>query len=192
MIDLKKVKLPSTIEVGGSFFEIKTDFRTWLAFSELCSDEDTTLDDFDFIYKESVPENKALAFSQLVQFYNPPREYPKSTGDSNNIKVLDYVVDADFIYSAFLEQYNIDLLATDKFGHATVNLHWWQFTALLSSLYGTKLNEIMEFRSFEPDGKDKSQHQKQMKKLKKAWELPQIHSISKEQEHFNSLFQKKE
>ena len=39
MIDLRTKGLPEQINVGNSFFTIKTDFRDWLKFSENLKNE---------------------------------------------------------------------------------------------------------------------------------------------------------
>ena len=65
------------------------------------------------------------------------------------------------MYAAFYEQYGIDLLK--------VNLHWHQFNALLNGLHGTKLDDVIAFRVFEPN--DKSTYEQYMRKMQQAWEL---------------------
>lgn len=189
MLDLKKIKLPDTVEVDGNFFRIKTDFRDWLLFAELSQNEDSNLFDFDFIYCDNKPNNRALGYLALLDFYNPPRQLPRSTGESTGEKILDYNLDSELIYSAFLEVYNIDLLATEN-GKIKNFIHWHRFTALISGLHDTRLNEIMSYRSYTPDPKDTSEHAKQMKKLKTAWRLPQNLELSEATKEFNALFKK--
>lgn len=192
MINLAKVKLPDCIECGGKFFNLKTDFRTWINFSQIINEKGSAVDDVDFVYSGVPPkaEEKPEAFKKLLDFYIPKNELPRKTSENENeTKVLDYVIDADYIYAAFLEQYGIDLLQTDKSGHV-VELHWHKFLALLSGLHGTKLNEIMSWRSW--SGDTKTEYGKHMQKLKNVWELPSQdrEKIQEDLEKFNNLFSK--
>lgn len=192
MIDLSKVKLPDCIEAAGSFFTIKTDFRSWLNFSRIVNTKGAVVDDVDFIYTDKIPpaENKKEAFKKLLEFFQPKTTLPRSTGESSGAKVLDYEIDADLIYAAFYEQYGIDLLATDNHDHA-VYMHWHRFLALLSGLHNTKLNEVMSWRSW--NGDSKTEYGKQMQKLRNAWELPEEkdEKVQEDLEKFNELFVKK-
>ena len=194
MLNLAKVKLPDCIECGGKFFNIKTDFRTWLNFSEAVNEKGAVIDAVDFVYEDVIPsaEIKAEAFKQLLNFYMPKNELPRKTsGEDSGAKILDYTIDADYIYAAFLEQYGIDLLQTDKNGHI-IEMHWHKFLALLSGLHGTKLNEIMSWRGW--TGETKTEYGKQMAKLRNAWELPSEdrEKVQEDLEKFNALFEKKD
>ena len=194
MLNLAKVKLPDCIECGGKFFNLKTDFRIWLGFSQTVNEKSAVVDDVDFVYSDEIPsaEIKAEAFKQLLNFYMPKNELPRKTsGEDSGAKILDYTIDADYIYAAFLEQYGIDLLKVDEKGHA-VELHWHKFLALLSGLHGTKLNEIMSWRGW--TGETKTEYGKQMAKLRNAWELPSEdrEKIQEDLEKFNALFEKKD
>lgn len=193
MIDLSKVKLPDCIEAAGSFFTIKTDFRSWLNFSRIVNTKGAVVDDVDFIYTDTIPpaENKKEAFEKLLEFFQPKTPLPRPIGESSGGKVLDYEIDADLIYAAFYEQYGIDLLEIDKHGHA-VQIHWHRFLALLSGLHNTKLNEVMSWRSW--TGDTKTEYGKQMQKLRNAWELPEEkdEKVQEDLEKFNQLFKKKD
>ena len=60
-------KLPDHVSAGGKLFLIKTDFRSWLAFSRTLSEKESVIDDVDFIYADEVPpkELKKEAFNAL-------------------------------------------------------------------------------------------------------------------------------
>ena len=192
MLNLAKVKLPDCIECGGKFFNIKTDFRTWLCFSQTVNEKKAVVDDVDFVYTDEIPpaEEKTEACKKLLEFYMPKNELPRKVkSEEGGAKILDYILDADYIYAAFLEQYGIDLLHTDGKGHA-IELHWHKFLALLSGLHGTKLNEIMAWRGW--TGETKTEYGKQMAKLRSVWELPEPvdEKVQEDLEKFNELFEK--
>ena len=50
MLNLAKVKLPDCIECNGKFFNIKTDFRVWLGFSQTVNEKGAVVDDADFVF----------------------------------------------------------------------------------------------------------------------------------------------
>lgn len=187
MLDLVKVNLPDSVKVDGRFFLIHTDFRKWLSFDEILRDKSATLDNLDAYYVNEIPEDKIKGFQALYDFYAPKKTIPRIIEDGEPVeKVLDYKLDADFIYAAFMEMYHIDLLATDENGKIK-ELHWHKFQALLNGIHDTKLNEIMGFRSFNPN--DKTPYEKQMQKLKEQWQLPQPADakVQEDLEKFNSL-----
>ncbi len=164
MIDLKKSALPQSVEVNGRRFRIHTSFRYWLRFSEHIKEKDAKIADFDYMYILDKPENRAEGIRALCDFFNPPQELPRSIGKQTAEKVLDYEIDAPYIYAAFYEQYGIDLYEKE--------LHWHKFLALLHGLHDTELNNIISARLYVPTGK-KDEYEKQRQRQLEAWRLPQ-------------------
>lgn len=164
MIDLKKTRLPQSITVHGGLFRINTDFKYFLRFAEHLRDKEARFKDFDYMYKSDPPADRAEGLRMLSEFLNPPQELPRRTSGESNEVILDYEIDADYIYAAFLEQYKIDLV--------TARLHWWQFLALLHGLHDTELNNIISARLYKPSGKN-DEYEKQKQKQYEAWRLPQ-------------------
>lgn len=164
MIDLKKAKLPQAIEVGGSFYKIQTDFKYILRFRELLNDKTAALTAFDFMYINEIPAGRLEGITAIYNFMNPPRELPRTTGDEPGEVVIDYDIDAPYIYAAFMEQYKIDLISTP--------LHWYKFIALLHGLHDTELNRIIGARLWKPSGK-MNEYEKNQQKQYEAWRLPQ-------------------
>jgi len=185
MLNLFQPELPDSIEVEGSSFFIQTDFRYLIQFIKLL-EEKAKLIDFLFMFPFEKPVNIQAGINAIIEWMNPPEVIPRLERESNN-KVLDYIIDADYIYSAFIEQYKIDLMNPD------VKLHWYKFQALLKSLHNVKLCEIMGYRSYEtpPNNYDRN---KEMLKLRSQWELPQPADQQAEEdlEAFNQLFEESE
>ncbi|MCR5723464.1 MAG: bacteriophage Gp15 family protein [Treponema sp.] len=162
MLDLTKKVLPSAVEVDGAFFAVKTDFRTVLAFFALLADGTHTYADFDFMYtSDGVPANRKAGVDAMIAFFNRENPLPRKVGSDSADHLLDYEQDADLIYSAFREQYGINLLTED--------LHWYEFRALLSGLHGTKLNDVIGFRAY--DATDHRKSEQIHAELKQAWAL---------------------
>ena len=164
MIDLKKAGLPESVEVEGSLYYIQTSFKYWLRFLEVLENKEIAPNDFDFMYKGSKPSNKQDGVLALIQFCSPAELLPRFQGSEGGEKVVDYIIDADYIYAAFLEQYGIDLISSD--------MHWYRFLALFKGLHDTKLNEIIGYRLYEHTSGKKDDYVRQMEKLRSAWELP--------------------
>ena len=164
MIDLKKAGLPESVEVEGSLYYIQTSFKYWLRFLELLEHKGIIPNDFDFMYKGIKPSNRENGLLALMSFCNPPSLLPRFQESENGEKAVDYIIDADYIYSAFLEQYSIDLISSD--------MHWYKFQALFKGLHDTKLNEIIGYRLYEHTGGKKDSYVRQMEKLRSVWELP--------------------
>lgn len=167
MIDLKKARLPEAVEVNGSFYPVHTSFKYWLRFLELIADNQTPPADFDFIYStDRKPQSRLNGMVALVRFCNPPQELPRTQGgEESGEKAVDYAIDADYIFAAFIERYGIDL--------TTSEMHWYKFQALFKGLHDTKLNEIIGYRLWENTSGKRDAYTRQMEKLKAAWELPQ-------------------
>ncbi len=183
MLDLSKRELPESINVNGSSFAIRTDFRYFLNFERILNNEKFSLDDFDFVYKNRIPKDKEAGFKALMDFYAPKNILPRATGSKSEVKAFDYLIDADLIYAAFYQQYKIDLFE--------VNLHWWKFTALLMGLKDTKFTDVIGYRFF--DKNDKTSYEVSMEKARQSWELPtpQTKKDQQDLESFNRLFEKK-
>lgn len=165
MIELKKAVLPETVDVSGNLYRIRTSFKYWLRFLELVEKNDKNPYVFDFLYVDKKPSDRIEGFSALLGFSSPASLLPRLTSSDAGEKVVDYQIDAEYIYAAFYEQYGIDLIDAD--------MHWYKFQALFKGLHDTKLNEIIGFRLFTPPNGKKSEYDREMEKLKRAWTLPE-------------------
>ena len=176
---LTKLNLPDSVCVSGRFYKIKTGHTYWFRFAEIIDDEDATFDDFDFLFDGNAPEDKKEAFSALLAFYWEKKEIPRATGEATSERIIDYSIDADLIYAALMQCYGLDLCVGE--------IHWHKVRALVTGITGTKLNEVMSYRSAKP-GKDKT-----LAKLKRAWALPIKESAENKaaRERFNKLLEVK-
>lgn len=177
MIDLVNGSLPNTVKVGGREFLINTDFRIWMRFSIEYDNRVGEQHDWDisYLFKGEAPVLTAMPNSILLFAFNP-NVCPKCN-DTCNVRAFDYETDSELIYSAFMQQYHIDLM--------TVNMHWHIFKALLSGITEPcKLAKVIGYRLY--DGKDKD-----LTKLRREWELPVIKTEQDliEEERFNSFFE---
>lgn len=171
MIDLSKAILPRDIEVNDKAYPIHTDYRFWIGFASLAESEKNPYS-FDFLYIDEKPEDRIEGFKKLVEFYNPLSPLPRKTTDEGNEKVLDYKLDADYIYAAFMQCYGLDLVDVKE-------LHWHKFLALIKGLSKTRLNDIMGYRSWR---KTKRTYEQDMMSLKTAWKIEEEEKLTPEEE----------
>lgn len=175
MIDLTKKVLPSAVVVDGTYYKIKTDFRSWLRFSHIIKQDKSLLTDFDYLYEDKIPEDRQEGINALCDFYSAKNILPRRiTNNEETECIVDYDIDSDFIYAAFYEQYGIDLL--------TVSLHWHIFHALFYALHTTKLNDIIGYRVYQGDDKE-------LLEMRQQWELFAGHTEESKQaiEEFDAL-----
>lgn len=180
MIDLTKKALPNTVLVGGRAYSIYTDFRVWMRFEIAVSKlkRGETID-ISYLFKNDMPVYCDLR--ELFVFSRPETVLPRQISHNNAI-VLDYELDSDLIYAAFLGQYGIDLCEVKE-------LHWHKFLALMRGLNdSTKLREVMGYRCYEKStDKDKDVYEE----LRRAWEIepPMSDEEQSELEEFSNLFE---
>lgn len=180
MIDLKTKGLPNAIEVNGTPFLLNTDFRIWLSFIERMEClQNGDRSRYSELFSGLPPVPTKAVIEALGAFYSPPREIPRS--ESVEEPLIDLEIDADYIFAAFMQAYDIDLTEVD--------MHWHKFTALLSALpAGTVMTDIIGYRGYR--GSSKDPEYKEHMKRKAIWALPQKASEEEQaaMEEFNKLF----
>lgn len=162
--------VPESLTIAETEYEINTDFRVWLKFEMLLSDEiedsnATLLDIKKLIFKSELPPDRAdeEATEQILWFYRCGK--PEQKGGKSSKKIFDYDYDDGYICAAFMEQYHIDL--------NKANLHWWKFHALMLSLSeNTEFVKIMGYRAIEINSKMSAAQKAFYQKMKKHYKLP--------------------
>lgn len=163
MMDLTKGALPNTVVVDGKAYSVYTDFRLWMKFEiNLSHMKSGDHIEVGYLFKNDMPLFCSL--EALTAFSRPQNPLPRVMGKSDVI-ALDYELDADLIYAAFLGQYGIDLITVKE-------LHWHQFLALIKGLdESTRLRQVMGYRCYE-SGSDSKRNP--YEELKAMWEIERI------------------
>lgn len=162
--------LPNFVDIGGIAYTINTDFRVSVAFEILMQDSKISPEDkvnkAISLYYPRIPHDIQIAGDALINFYRCNRELPKDgSGKGNYDQPYSFKYDDQYIYSAFWQQYGIDL--------ERINMHWWKFRALFNGLTSdTLFVKIMGWRSAEIDGKTPASEKKRILKLKQLYALP--------------------
>lgn len=178
MMDLTKKSLPNTVSVGGRDYSIYTDFRLWMRFeNKVARLKRGEKIDVSYLFKNEMPSYCDLR--ELFAFSRPISPLPRQTSHSDVI-ALDYELDSDLIYAAFLGQYGIDLIEVK-------DLHWHKFLALIRGLNdSTVMSKVMGYRCYEKrtdDDKDLNEE------MRRAWEIEYISEEEQDElEEFSNLF----
>lgn len=163
-------KLPVEVNIDGVLCKINSDYRTSIIFSKLIEDNEVTEDlilEILNLYYPVIPQNIEQAIDKISWFY----ECGKSKDDNSNNstgsykKVFDYDEDSQYIYSAFLSQYRIDLQEVEY-------LHWWKFKALFEALDdNNEIIKIMKYRSIDLSKIQDKEQRNFYKKMQENYKL---------------------
>lgn len=165
--------LPDYISVGGRKYSINTDFRIWLEFDRTMRLENVSIKDkimmvsklcFDKERCPILPRDAKEIMDGLLSFFlcgkvnSPKGKKEWATGKTE--RAFCFCQDSDYIYSAFLTQYGIDLLSIPY-------MHWYVFSALFRGLEeDRRIMKIIGWRLCDTDGiqnKDKKEYLRKMK-----------------------------
>lgn len=162
MIDLRFDGLPGSLVVDGEAVPVDTDFRAWIAFGYAA---ERGIADLRIFQDGTAPAGEWQ--ESAAEFYESPNPFPRG-GAEGGERVLDLVLDGDFIVAAFQQAYGIDL--TDP----GLSMHWHRFLALLRGLpEDTALSRVMGFRGWRADDGRKGR-EREMRERRAAWALPPI------------------
>ncbi|EGS9999074.1 hypothetical protein I9Y31_001292 [Clostridium perfringens] len=178
--------VPTNVEIDNKKYKINTDFRTSILFELLI--QDNSLEQKEKLmkalklYYPVVPKNIDEAIEKILWFYKCGKDFQygdsKSKGSNRTNRELEYSFEYDdeYIYAAFLDQYNIDLQDIDY-------LHWWKFRAMFKSLKEDNLIvKMIGYRSVNLSEITDKEQRKQIKKMKELYKLPKI--VDKESEEY--------
>lgn len=167
-------QLPESVTVNGEEYAINTDFRTSMLFEMMMQDDtleasEKTAGALQLYYPE-IPDDLNAATDEILWFYgcgksdDPSRKRLNAKREHNRVYSFEY--DDDYIYSAFLNQYGIDLQDIEY-------LHWWKFRSLFNSLTDDNLIvKIMGYRSMKISKDLGKEQQKFYQRMKRMYELP--------------------
>ncbi len=179
--------VPNNVEIDNKKYKINTDFRTSILFELLI--QDNSLEQKEKLmkalklYYPVVPKNIDEAIEKILWFYKCGKDFQfgdnsklkKSTGTKRELE-YSFEYDDEYIYAAFLDQYNIDLQDIDY-------LHWWKFRAMFNSLKEDNLIvKMIGYRSVNLSEITDKEQRKQIEKMKELYKLPKI--VDKESEEY--------
>lgn len=178
-------RLPNITPHG---LKIRTDFRESIKFELLIQDNNINQSEkliiaLNLFYYE-MPSNIEQAVEDLIWFYKCGKNDDLKIKKNNNRskQIYSYEFDENYIYTAFLQQYNIDL---NKIKH----LHWWKFRAMFDGLNkDTRIVEIMGYRAISLNSIKDKDEKKRIKKLKELYKLPDMRTKEQKESDFGRAF----
>ena len=167
-------RLPESVNINGDEYEINSDFRTSMLFEMMMQDD--TLEDAEKtaqavqLYYPEIPDDIDAAVEELLWFYgcgkNDDPSRKRLQQKKSHSRVYSFEYDDDYIYSAFITQYGIDLQDIEY-------LHWWKFRSMFNSLTDDNLIvKIMGYRSMDISKDMGKEQQKFYNRMKRLYELP--------------------
>ena len=168
--------------------DFNTDFRIGILFELLMQDNELTneskiLQAVNLFYPkpEQITDMKR-AIDDILWFYRCGKEIKASQNENNNNQIYSYEFDDELIYSAFRNQYGINLQTIPY-------LHWWEFQAMFKGLKDdNKIVEIMGYRAIDL-GKIKDKDERaRYNRLKKIYALPDMRTPEQKEADFGKAF----
>ena len=188
-------KLPT--EVEG--LELNTDFRTSILFELLMQDKDISNEDKVALSINLYFNRQPTSYQEMdkmtrtiIWFYscgNKKKELKKNNQKEEIVKkdkkrkqIYSFEQDDFLIYSAFMEQYGIDLNET--------KLHWWKFKAMFDGLNDNILfSKVMGYRSIDLSKIQDKKQREHYANLQKHWALVDNRSVEEKESDFaNALW----
>lgn len=121
------------------------------------------------------------AIDDIIWFYSCGKSEEKTSQKNKkgkNKQIYSYEFDNDLIYSAFKNQYNVDLEEIEY-------LHWWKFKAMFNGLKSdNRIVEIMGYRAMELSKIKDKDMKKHYKQLQEEYKLPDMRSEEEKEEDF--------
>lgn len=142
-MSLKLTEKPKNyIYVDNRKIKIKPYFKNVLICLEVEDDEIFTDVEKIEICAKILIASKVSNLQEKAKILNEVFKSLSENNEQQQIKSFDFKQDADYIYSAFMQTYNIDLLSK-KYN----KMHWNEFVALFSGLpENTRIMQIIDIR----------------------------------------------
>ncbi|MCW6094747.1 bacteriophage Gp15 family protein [Clostridium sporogenes] len=183
LIDL----VPTTIEIEDVEYEINSDFRTSILFELLMQDNELSEEDKIMqalqLYYPVIPSNINEAVEQMLWFYRCGKDIipSKGTGKGKSTQIYNFEYDDDYIYSAFLDQYRIDLQDIEY-------LHWWKFKAMFKALKeDNEIVKIMGYRSMDLSKIKDKEEKNYYRKMQELYKIPIAKDEKDKLEEINNI-----
>lgn len=185
----KNILLDNLPQYTKNGLRIRTDFRESIKFELLMQDKNITEKEKIMLvlnlyyYDVSKIKDIKQAVDDILWFYRCGKEVKIQKDNNEEVEektkqIYSYEFDDEYIYSAFMQEYKIDL---NKIKY----LHWWKFKALFNSLNdNVQFVKIMEYRAINlakiKDKETKARYQK----MKKIYALPDMRSDEEKEADF--------
>lgn len=122
-------------------FPIDTDFRIGVQISQIMEDKDLSDNEkwgasAELLFRGIRPDPPY--YYDAIMWFLQEWNHDNNKKSKDRTRVLDYDIDQWRLYSAFKAQYGIDL--------NTVNMHYWQFMGMLTTLNECAFTRVVDVR----------------------------------------------
>lgn len=159
-------------------YSVNTDFRIGIQLMQIVQDK-------ELAEREKTPLMLELLFpgiapsdpnelTECVQWFLGGWYLDKQAKKKETARAFDFDVDQWRIYAAFRSQYNIDL--------NTVDLHFWEFMGLLTSLEECAFTRISNLRTQKIDPKMSKEEKQALKEAKRIYQLDDTEKVDNQRE----------
>lgn len=174
-------ELPTSLQINNTEYPINSDFRTCLRIVMALEDNELTAQEKQVIVLvnlfRKIPEDVPAAMQAAQLFLNGGKVYQ----DNDSPRVVSFEKDAPLIYSAFRQTHGVDL--------TSINLHWWQFLALMQGLdHESNFRQLVSLRIRVRSGKATKQEKEIAVELGDAFDVPEIDNRSLEEKDAEAKF----
>ncbi|MBY6756428.1 bacteriophage Gp15 family protein [Clostridium botulinum] len=183
LIDL----VPMAVIIEDVEYEINSDFRTSILFELLMQDNSMGEEEKIYmalqLYYPNIPQNINIAVDKMLWFYRCGKDITpsKGTGNGKSTQIYSFEYDDDYIYSAFLDQYRIDLQDIEY-------LHWWKFKAMFKALKeDNEIVKIMGYRSIDLSKIKDKEEKNYYRKMKELYKIPIAKDEKDKLEEINNI-----
>ncbi len=165
--------LPQKLWIDEKEYPIRWDFRVGILYELLMLDESVEGAEKPLLalrlFYPQIPHNWKRGLEGIQWFYRlgeAEKAFKQNRRKRKQEKIYSFEQDAPYIYSAFLEQYSMDLTQERQ-------LHWWKFRALFQGLgEHTTFCKIMGYRSMELSESMGKEQREFYRKMKALYRLP--------------------
>ncbi|EPY2279512.1 bacteriophage Gp15 family protein [Clostridium sporogenes] len=184
LIDL----VPTTVEIEGGEYEINSNFRVSILFELLMQDNSISEEDKIMqalqLYYPVIPTNINMAVDKMLWFYRCGKDMIPSKGIGKGkgvTQIYSFEYDDDYIYSAFLDQYGVDLQDIEY-------LHWWKFKAMFKALKeDNEIVKIMGYRSMDLSKIKDKEEKNYYRKMQELYKIPIAKDEKDKLEEINNI-----
>ncbi|MDO5558130.1 MAG: bacteriophage Gp15 family protein [Oscillospiraceae bacterium] len=174
MINILYESYPTSVTIDNKVYQILTDFRDWISFSEMISDTSVSKEDKLLFMLSWFPGEKppvtAEMIKQLVSFFAVKEDISADVTENYSGRQkhpsFSFKYDAAYVLSDFLRYYQINLSHIEY-------LHWWEFQSLFKGLPDeSQTKKRISYRTTNLEEISDKKERKRIRKIKLALRLP--------------------
>lgn len=149
-------------------YPIDSDFQTGIQISQCLIDESLSeTEQFyaarDLLFPDKKNRPSIEETAEALKWYLNEFYHDNNTGDNSDVPVMDFDIDQWRIYSAFFNQYGINL--------NTAEMHWFTFMGLLSNLNECAFTNVMNIRQKKITSKMSQEEKNSIRKAQKVFSI---------------------